>query len=292
MKLGIIGGSGLYSVDSLEKIDSIKIDTPFGAPSGEYLHGKIHGTEVYFLPRHGLGHTISPSEINHKANIYGMKKLEVTHILSISAVGSFKEELAPKDVVFIDQIIDRSKLCHEHTFFGNGIVAHVPFSDPICTSFSKEVFESTKIAITKLFGNDISSSKAVFGGTHISMEGPAFSTKAESLLYKSWGADTIGMTSVAEAKLSREAGICYCVAAMVTDYDSWHPDHDQVTVDMVIETMKTNVDTAKAIIEKVAVSFGSYKRECSCKDTLKTAVITSPDYITDEVKKRLGPILG
>lgn len=291
MKLVVIGGSGLYNIESVAKIDSISVDTPFGSPSGQYLHGKIKDTEIYFLPRHGHGHTISPSEINHRANIFGMKKLGVTHILSISAVGSLKEELAPKDVVLIDQYIDRTKQSSKHTFFSNGIVAHIPFSDPICTEFSSKVFEQAKQAISELYSTSKNPPKAVFGGTYVNMEGPAFSTKAESFLYKSWGMDLIGMTSLAEAKLAREAGICYCVAAMVTDYDCWHSDHGEVSVEMVINTMKSNIYTAKMIIEKVANLFGSLERNCLCKNSLKNAIMTSPECIPDEIKKKLAPIL-
>ncbi len=291
MKLGIIGGSGLYNVDSVKKIDFVTVETPFGSPSGQYLHGKIDDTEVYFLPRHGQGHTISPSEINHRANIFGMKKLGVTHILSISAVGSLKEELAPKDIVLVDQYVDRTKQSSKHTFFNDGIVAHIPFSDPTCTEFSGMVFEQAKQAVSELFTADKNPPKAVLGGTYVNMEGPAFSTKAESFLYKSWGIDIIGMTSLAEAKLSREAGICYCVSAMVTDYDCWHSDHGEVSVEMVINTMKTNIKTAKVIIQKVANSFSSLKRKCSCKNTSKNAIMTSPECIPDEIKKKLAPIL-
>jgi 5'-methylthioadenosine phosphorylase len=292
MKLGIVGGSGLYNVDSVKKIDTVTVDTPFGPPSGQYLHGKIKDTEVYFLPRHGSGHTISPSEINHRANIFGMKKLGVTHILSISAVGSLKEELAPKDIVLIDQYVDRTKQSSKHTFFSDGIVAHIPFSDPICTEFSDMVFEQAKQVVSELYRTDKNPPKAVYGGTYVNMEGPAFSTKAESFLYRSWGMDVIGMTSLAEAKLSREAGICYCVAAMVTDYDCWHSTHGEVSVEMVINTMKTNINTAKEIIEKVAYSFSSFKRNCSCKTALNNAVMTSPECISDEIKNKLALILN
>jgi 5'-methylthioadenosine phosphorylase len=291
MKLGIIGGSGLYNVDSIKKIDSIMVETPFGLASGQYLYGKIKETEIYFLPRHGQGHTISPSEINHRANIFGMKKLGVTHILSISAVGSLREELAPKDVVLIDQYLDRTKKSYKHTFFNNGIVAHIPFGDPICIEFSKMVFEQAKQAVSKLYNADKNPPKAVLGGTYVNMEGPAFSTKAESLLYKSWGMDIIGMTSLGEAKLAREAGICYCIAAMVTDYDCWHPEHGNVSIEMVINTMKSNINTAKVIIEKVANSFGSLERNCSCESALSNAIMTSPKCISNEIKNKLGPIL-
>jgi len=292
MKLGVIGGSGLYNVDSVHKIANLTVDTPFGSPSGQYLHGKINDIEIYFLPRHGKGHTISPSEINHKANIFGMKKLGVTHILSVSAVGSLKEELAPRDVVVVDQYVDRTKQSSKHTFFNDGIVAHIPFSDPTCCEFSKIVHEHASQAISELYCSGTNSPKAVLGGTYINMEGPAFSTKAESLLYKSWGMDIIGMTSLAEAKLSREAGICYSVSAMVTDYDCWHSDHGEVSVEMVINTMKQNINTAKLIIEKVAGSFSSLQGNCSCRNALKNAIMTSPECISASIKERLAPILN
>ena len=292
MKLGIIGGSGLYNIDSLQKIDSIKVETPFGNPSGEFIYGKIGKTELYFLPRHGKGHTILPSEINHKANIYGMKKLGVTNILSISAVGSLKEELAPKDIVIVDQYIDRTKQNLKHTFFGNGIVAHIPFSDPTCAEFNDFVFKQAKEAISDIYKSEVNTPKAVNGGTYINMEGPAFSTRAESMLYKSWGLDVIGMTSLAEAKLSREAGICYSVSAMVTDYDCWHQDHENVSVEMVIETMKSNIKTAKLIIEKVAGKFNNLERNCKCKNTSKNAVMTAPECIPPVIKEKLSIILN
>ncbi len=292
MKLGIIGGSGLYNIDSLEKIESIKIETPFGNPSGEFIYGKIGKTELYFLPRHGKGHTILPSEINHKANVYGMKKLGVTNILSISAVGSLREELAPKDIVIVDQYIDRTKQNLKHTFFGNGIVGHIPFSDPTCTEFNAFVFKQAQATISEIYSSEKNIPKVVGKGTYLNMEGPAFSTRAESMLYKSWGLDIIGMTSLAEAKLAREAGICYSVSAMVTDYDCWHQDHENVSVEMVIETMKANVKAAKLIIEKVANNFNLLERNCTCKNTSKNAVMTAPECIPKEIKEKLSIILG
>ena len=286
-----MGGSGLYSIDCIKKINSVTIDTPFGAPSSQYLHGQVNDTEIYFFPRHGQEHIISPSGINHKANIFGMKKLGVTHILSIAAVGSLKEGFAPKDVVLVDQYLDRTKQSDKHTFFTDNIVAHIPFSNPVCTKFRNMVFEQAKQTVNELYSTEAKQPKAINGGTYVNMEGPAFSTKAESLLYKSWGMDIIGMTSLGEAKLSREAGICYCVAAMVTDYDCWHPTHNKVSVNMVVNTMKTNINTAKTIIEKVANSFRSLKRNCSCNNALKNAIMTSPENIPENIKNKLAPIL-
>ncbi|HJO92381.1 MAG TPA: MTAP family purine nucleoside phosphorylase [Victivallales bacterium] len=294
MKLGIIGGSGLYNIDSIKIIDEVAIDTPFGNPSGNYIIGKVKNTDIVFLPRHGDGHTISPSEINHRANIFGMKKLGVTHILAISAVGSLKGDLPPKDVVLIDQYVDRTKQIEKHTFFRSGIAAHIPFGDPICNDFKDFVFKFAEEAIDKEY-SDINSQlkpKAVKNGTYVNMEGPAFSTKAESKLYKSWGIDVVGMTSLAEAKLSREAEICYCTAAMVTDFDSWHPDHDNVTVDMVINTMKSNIKVAKEIVIKTAKNFTEFKTSCSCSSALKNAVMTSPEKIPEKIKNDLKPIIG
>lgn len=291
MKLGIIGGSGLYDIESIEKLGTISIETPFGAPSNEYLHGKIGNTELYFLPRHGSGHTISPSEINHRANIFGMKKLGVTHILSLSAVGSLKEELAPKDIVFIDQYFDRTKQSYKHTFFQDGIVAHIPFAHPICIEFRDFVYKLANDIVTKLYSNKREPPKIVKDGTYINMEGPAFSTIAESKYYRSAGFDVIGMTSLAEAKLSREAEICYCTAAMVTDFDSWHPNHDNVSVEMVVNTMKSNVTIAKHIIEATAKNFENIRYKCVCQNALNFAIMTRHEFIPEKKKMELAPLI-
>jgi 5'-methylthioadenosine phosphorylase len=293
MKLGIIGGSGLYNIETLKVIDTIEVETPFGSPSDAIVFGKIDNTEIYFLPRHGVGHKIAPHEINHKANIFAMKKLGVTHILSISAVGSLKEELAPKDIVFLDQYYDRTKQSSKHTFFGNGIVAHIPFGEPTCNEFRNFAYNISKEIISSLYDiNDSSSPKSVNGGTYVNMEGPAFSTKAESNAYRLFGFDIIGMTSLAEAKLSREAEICYCTAAMVTDYDCWHPDHDNVSVDMVVNTMKSNVNAAKLIISRIAESFPTLKRDCNCTNALKFSIMTNPKSIEKSIKLDLEPVTG
>jgi 5'-methylthioadenosine phosphorylase len=293
MKLGIIGGSGLYNIDSLDVINTINVETPFGPPSDKIVFGKIDNTEIYFLPRHGSGHKIAPHEINHKANIFAMKKLGVTHILSISAVGSLKEKLIPKDIVFVDQYYDRTKQGTIHTFFGNGIVAHIPFSDPTCNEFRNFAYNISNNVIKNLYGeNPNTSPKSVNGGTYVNMEGTAFSTKAESNVYRQLGFDIIGMTSLAEAKLSREAEICYCTAAMITDYDCWHPDHDNVSVDIVINTMKSNVHTAKSLITDIAKSFHLLERNCKCNDALKFSIMTDPKSIDNRLKKQLKPITG
>ena len=292
MKLGIIGGSGLYNIESLEVIESINVKTPFGNPSDVITYGKIENTELYFLPRHGNGHKIAPHEINHKANIFAMKKLGVTHILSISAVGSLKEEIVPKDILFLDQYFDRTKDGAKQTFFENGIVAHIPFSDPICDEFRNFSFNISKEVMKEINNRNISPSpKSMNGGTYVNMEGPAFSTKAESKTYKHLGFDVIGMTSLAEAKLSREAEICYCTAAMITDYDCWHSDHDSVSVEMVINNMKFNIKSAKLLITKIAQKFSSLRRDCSCNSALKFSIMTAPEVISKDIKIKLSPII-
>lgn len=292
MKLGVIGGSGLYSIDGLKITDKISSDTPFGKPSDSYLSGTIGDLEIVFLPRHGEGHTISPSEINHRANIYGMKKLGVTHILSFSAVGSLQAHLPPKDIVVVDQYFDRTKQSEKHTFFRDGIAAHIPFGEPICPEFRNLVFEQAKLAIKAIYGSGEGKPKAVNGGTYVNMEGPAFSTKAESKYYRSCGFDLIGMTSLAEAKLAREAEICYTAIAMVTDFDCWHSEHDSVSVDMVVETMKSNIKTAKEILSNTVKVFKTLKRHCPCPHALNGAIMTSKDKITPEIRARLDVIAG
>ncbi len=293
MKLGIIGGSGLYQIEGMEVRGARRLDTPFGSPSDAYTIGALRGVEVVFLPRHGAGHVIAPHEINHRANIFGMKLLDVTHILSISAVGSLRQELAPRDVVIVDQYCDRTKRSEGHTFFGGGVVAHVAFGDPVCPELRMAAFGSARQAIAEL---DVSpgapAPKAVDGGCYVNMEGPAFSTKAESLLYKSWDMDVIGMTNLAEAKLSREAEICYCTAAMVTDYDCWHPEHDHVSVDMVRNTFAANVKLAKTLIVKTALASVGLPRRCACGGALSGAILTAPEMVSDETRRRLAPLIG
>lgn len=294
MKLGIIGGSGLYNIENLIIKKKIKIKTPFGAPSDSYILGDIEDNEIVFLPRHGKGHVISPSEINHRANIYGFKKLGVTHILSFSAVGSLQEELAPKDIVLIDQLFDRTKQSANHTFFRDGVAAHIPFGEPICTEFRNFIFKHTKVAVKTAYSNvkGKEKPKAVNSGTYVNMEGPAFSTKAESKFYKSCGFDLIGMTCLGEAKLSREAEICYCTVAMVTDYDCWHTEHDSVSVDMVIKTMQSNTKVAKSIVLLAAKEFKNIKRNCTCSSALKNAIMTSPDKIPKETRTKIELFAG
>jgi len=289
MKRGIIGGSGLYRIDGFKDAKTVKVETPFGPPSDGYIVGNLDGAELVFLPRHGKGHTILPGELNHKANIFGMKKLGVTHIISISAVGSLKEELRPKDIVIPDQYFDRTKKGLEHTFFGNGIVAHISFGQPVCAKLAAFAKKAADAASSELPADE--RPRICSGGTYVNMEGPAFSTKAESLVYRSRGHDIIGMTNLAEAKLAREAEIAYCTIAMVTDYDCWHPDHDHVTVEMVIANFHANVKISKMIISRAASMAGELE-ESPAHNALAGAIITNPGFITREIRERLAPIIG
>jgi len=278
-KIGIIGGSGLYKIDGLLDIKEVKLDTPFGSPSDSYITGKLGGAEVVFLPRHGRGHRILPSELNYRANIYGMKKLGVEQIISISAVGSFKKELKPLDIVLPDQFVDRTNQARKTTFFGDGIVGHISFAEPVCASLKDVIHKSAKELGLNVHNR----------GIYLNMEGPAFSTKAESRLYKGWGMDIIGMTNMPEARLAREAEICFATVAFVTDYDCWH--EEIVTVDMVIANLTKNVDTAKRLLEKV-VSDMAKKRDCQCREALKHAIITDKKLIPEGTKKKLDIIIG
>ena len=280
VKIGIIGGSGLYDMAELTDREEKTLATPFGDPSGPYVLATLRGKRVAFLARHGKGHRLNPSELNYRANIFGMKMLGVEWIMSASAVGSLQEQYAPKDLVFPDQFIDRTR-GRISTFFGRGIVVHVGFAHPICSTLA-----GVAVAAGKTVGATVHE-----GGTYVCMEGPQFSTLAESRLYRSWGAEIIGMTNLQEAKLAREAEICYTTIALVTDYDCWHPDHDAVTVDMVIATLLENAKTAQQLIAE-AVQHVPATRTCGCKDALKSAIITRPDAIPAAVKKELEPIIG
>jgi len=278
--IGIIGGSGLYDMADVTDRTEIKLTTPFGDPSGPYLLGTLRGKRVAFLARHGAGHRLLPSELNFRANIFGMKMLGVEYILSASAVGSLKEEYKPLDIVIPDQFIDRTR-GRISTFFGRGLAAHVGFAHPFCRILSRLVSSS---------GQD-SGAVVHTGGTYVCMEGPQFSTLAESKLYRSWGADIIGMTNLQEAKLAREAEICYTTIALVTDYDCWHPDHDSVTVEMVIANLMQNAKTAQHIIAK-AVEALPYERTCECASALKYALITRPDAIPAQTRQELAPLVN
>jgi 5'-methylthioadenosine phosphorylase len=280
VEIGIIGGSGLYDMAELTGREERSIATPFGDPSGPYLLGTLRGKRVAFLSRHGVGHRILPSELNFRANIYGFKTLGVERLLSASAVGSLKEEYRPLDILVPDQFFDRTA-GRISTFFGRGIAAHIAFAHPICATLSAIAANAAeKVGAT-----------VHRGGTYITMEGPQFSTLAESKLYRSWGMDVIGMTNLQEAKLAREAEICYATLALITDYDSWHPDHDSVTVDLIIANLLQNAVTArKTIVEAVSRIEGP--RTCACKDALATAIITRPEHIPANVKRELEPIIG
>jgi 5'-methylthioadenosine phosphorylase len=280
VQIGIIGGSGLYDMADVTDRTEVTLTTPFGEPSGPYLLGTLRGKRVAFLSRHGTGHRLSPSELNYRANIFGMKLLGVEYLLSASAVGSLKEELPPLDILIPDQFIDRTK-GRISTFFGRGLVAHVAFAHPICRHLSEIAYESGRRVGARVHK----------GGTYVCMEGPQFSTLAESQLYRSWGADIIGMTNLQEAKLAREAEICYTTIALVTDYDCWHPDHDHVTVDMIIANLTQNAATAQQIIAG-AVERLPYERTCECASALKYALITRPDCIPARVRDELAPIVG
>jgi len=279
MKIGIIGGSGLYKIDGLGDVKEVKIDTPFGDPSDDYIVGKLEGVELVFLPRHGRGHRILPTELNYRANIYGMKKLGVQKIISLSAVGSLKEKLKPLDIVLPDQFVDRTNQGRKTTFFGEGIAAHISFAEPVCSDLRAVILDAGKDLGLTMHDR----------GTYLNMEGPAFSTKGESRLYRSWGMDIIGMTNMPEARLAREAEICFATVAFITDYDCWH--EEMVTIDMVIENLTKNVSSAKKLIKKVVPRL-SEETNCQCKDALKYAIITDRKLIPLSIKKKLDVIIG
>ena len=277
--IGVIGGSGLYDIEGLEDVEEVALSTPFGKPSDAYVRGRLGGVSMVFLPRHGRGHRILPSEINFRANIWGLKQLGVTRVLSISAVGSMREDIVPGDFVVIDQFIDRTR--HRiDTFFGEGVAAHVMFADPVCGHVRKVLLDAASEA----------GIKAHDGGTYLNMEGPQFSTRAESRLYRAWGVDVIGMTNLQEAKLAREAELCYATVAMATDFDCWHQEHDDVTVEAVIATMQANVGRARDLIAR-AVALMPAERTCVCHEALRFAIMTAPDRIDSEARTRLGLLI-
>ena len=279
-EIGIIGGSGLYSMPGLTNIHEERVSTPFGDPSDAFVLGELEGRKVAFLARHGRGHRLLPTELPFRANIYAMKKLGVERILSMSAVGSLKEEHAPGHFVIPDQFIDRT-FARVATFFGDGIVGHVAFGDPVCETVARVIIEAcTSEGVT-----------AKPRGTYICMEGPQFSTRAESNLYRSWGADVIGMTNLQEAKLAREAEICYATAAMVTDYDCWREGHDDVTVEQIVAVLNQNAANACRVI-KAAVAAMPRERSCACKSALQYAVLTSREAIPAATREKLDLLLG
>jgi len=281
--LGIIGGSGVYQIDGLTNMEWRKVDSPFGAPSDELLFGELDGQKLVFLPRHGRGHRIPPSELNYRANIDAMKRAGVTEIISVSAVGSLKAELPPGTFVIVDQFIDRS-FARVKSFFGTGLVAHVGFGDPVCARLGDALEDAAKdvgIAYQR-------------GGTYLVMEGPQFSTKAESNLYRSWGCDVIGMTNMPEAKLAREAEICYATVAMVTDYDCWHPDHDHVTVDAIVKVLLDNADKARSLVRAVAPKLRHRDDLCEkgCHRALENAIITHGEARDPALAAKLDAVAG
>lgn len=279
-EIGIIGGSGIYEMEGLKGGKWVRVATPFGKPSDAFRIGTIDGRRVAFLARHGRGHVVTPSEINFRANIYAMKKLGVERILSVSAVGSLREDFKPTDMVLPLQFFDRT-LGRISTFFGGGIVAHVAFSDPMCPTVVDALEEACKDAKVTVHR----------GGTYVCIEGPAFSTKAESNTYRSWGMDLIGMTNLQEAKLAREAELCYATLAMVTDYDCWHPEHEAVTASQVIEYLTRNVDNAKKIL-RASIKHLPKKRDCKCGSALAHAILTDRRKISPQAKKRLNLLVG
>ena len=275
--VAVIGGSGFYDFQDISDVEIIEISTPFGAPSDKIVLGRLGNTRVAFLPRHGVGHRILPGELPQRANIWALASLGVERIISVSAVGSLKEEIAPLDMALPDQLIDRTSGTRRATFFGDGIVAHIAFDTPFCPSLRATLAGAAP--------------EAHRGGTLVVIEGPAFSTRAESELYRRWNADLIGMTALPEAKLAREAGICYAALACVTDYDTWHPHHDAVTADMIIGNLGKNVAHARRIVAAAVASL-PVERACACADALANAVITPMDLVPEQVKRDLAPILS
>jgi 5'-methylthioadenosine phosphorylase len=280
-QIGIIGGSGLYQMDGLTDVKEISIETPFGKPSDNFILGTLEGSRVAFLARHGRGHRITPSDLPFRANIYAMKLLGVERVISASAVGSLQERYAPMDIVIPDQFVDRTR-GRVSTFFGEGVVAHIGFAHPVCQSLCGVLAGAGETAGVRIHS----------GGTYLCMEGPAFSTLAESRLYRSWGMDVIGMTNLQEAKLAREAEICYSTMALVTDYDCWHPDHDAVTVEMIIEYLNKNSANAQVIIRDAVRRLQTTPRDCKCGAALRHAILTAPAAIPAETKKKLAAIIG
>jgi len=281
-EIGIIGGSGLYEMEGFTEVREVAVETPFGSPSDRLMVGKLEGRRVAFLPRHGRGHRLLPNELNFQANIFALKSLGVEWILSVSAVGSLKEKYAPLHMVIPDQLVDRT-LQRKSTFFGRGLVAHVAFAHPFCPDLSKRMAESCQEAGATYH----------VGGAYICIEGPHFSTRAESELYRSWGMDVIGMTNLTEAKLAREAEICYSTLAMVTDYDCWHPDHDAVTAEYVIGNLGKNAATAKAVLRAAVRRLPEgTPRPCECEHALRSAIVTAAHLVPESVKRELAPIVG
>lgn len=280
-RIGIIGGTGLYEIAGLKKKETVIVQTPFGSPSDGYLTGELDGVPVAFLPRHGTGHRLLPHELNFRANMYGFKKLGVEWIISVSAVGSMKEEIEPLHMVVPDQFVDRTRKRID-TFFGDGIAAHVAFAQPICPQLSGELFRTIKRLGFRVHR----------GGTYLCIEGPQFSTKAESAIYRSWNVDVIGMTNLQEAKLAREAEMCYATIALVTDYDCWREEEDNLSIEMIIDNLTQNTEKVKEVIRTVIPDIATMDRTCPCGNALNNAIITQKEMIPDKVKKDLEVIIG
>jgi len=278
--IGIIGGSGLYELEGMKNVREERVSTPFGDPSDAYIVGELSGRKMVFLPRHGRGHRLLPGELNYRANIWGMKKLGVGRIIAVAACGSMREDIHPGHLVVPDQFIDLSKN-RVTTFFGDGIVAHLVYADPVCSELSHVVYEAG-VSVGAVMH---------MGGTYLNMEGPQFSTRAESRVYQSWGVSVIGMTNAPEAKLAREAEICYSTLALSTDYDCWHETEDDVTIETVLEVMRANIVKSKKVIAEAVKSIPK-ERKCGCADALKNAIITDPNAIPAKTKKRLELIIG
>lgn len=280
VKIGVIGGSGLYEIEGLTDVEPVKVETPFGDSSDDYMVGTLEGVRVAFLPRHGRGHLLSPTELNFRANIYGFKKLGVEHLISVSAVGSLKEGIKPRDVVVPDQFFDRTRQ-RISTFFGDGLVAHIGFADPVCPDLTELLYQAVQEQGASVHK----------GGTYLCMEGPAFSTRAESNVYRQWGMDVIGMTNLQEAKLAREAEICYATMAMVTDYDCWHEEEEDVTVEAIVQNLMQNAALAKTAIQTVVPRIQG-ERTCICANALQFALITDRDLIPEATKQKLDLLVG
>jgi 5'-methylthioadenosine phosphorylase len=278
--IGVIGGSGLYEIEGLTQLDRVRLTTPFGDPSDEFIVGRLGDAKAVFLPRHGRGHRILPHEINFRANVYGMKQLGVEWILSVSAVGSMKEEIRPGDIVVPDQFIDRTK-SRAASFFGEGVAGHVGFADPVCSDLAAHVYAAAKHAGARVHQ----------GGTYVVIDGPMFSTRAESNVYRSWGASVIGMTNLPEAKLAREAEICYSTIALSTDYDCWHETEEDVSVEAVLAIIRQNVELAKRIV-KDAIARIPAQRGCGCVAAAQHAIMTAPEAIPPAARERLGTLYG
>jgi len=281
VKLGVIGGSGVYEMEALTEVEEVRLTTPFGEPSDAYIVGTLAGMRVAFLPRHGRGHRHMPTEVNSQANIWGFKLLGVEWLISITACGSLRQDYAPRDIVIPDQLFDHTRLRHRHTFFGQGLVVHIGLADPFCPELSAALYQAVRRTPATVHR----------GGTFITIEGPRFSTRGESRIYRQWGCDIIGMTAVPEAQLAREAEICYAAMAHVTDYDVWHETAEPVTVEAVIRNLQANAEVAKQGVQNL-IPLLPARRSCECAHALRDAIITQRDLIPAEVRQRLAPLIG